>query len=130
MANPRRRKIWKGIALSLAVLGLLLIQTGPGEAGGRHHHHGRFHGHGRVFISVGPAFYWGYPYYPYWYGPPYYVYTPPPVIVEQAPAYAQTTPPPAAAPQVYWYYCPSAAAYYPTAPSCPEPWVKVPPRSE
>lgn len=30
--------------------------------------------------------------------------------------------------QAYWYYCASARAYYPTAPSCPEPWVKVPPR--
>lgn len=26
----------------------------------------------------------------------------------------------------YWYYCPSAKAYYPSAPSCPEEWVKVP----
>ena len=32
--------------------------------------------------------------------------------------------------QAYWYYCPSARAYYPTAPSCPEPWVKVPPRAQ
>jgi hypothetical protein len=30
----------------------------------------------------------------------------------------------------YWYYCPSARAYYPTAPACPEPWIKVPPRSQ
>ena len=30
----------------------------------------------------------------------------------------------------YWYYCGSAGAYYPTAPSCPEPWIKVPPRSQ
>ncbi len=32
--------------------------------------------------------------------------------------------------QSYWYYCPSARAYYPTAPTCPEPWIKVPPRTE
>jgi Protein of unknown function (DUF3300) len=32
--------------------------------------------------------------------------------------------------QGYWYYCPSARAYYPTAPTCPEPWVKVPPRAQ
>jgi len=31
--------------------------------------------------------------------------------------------------QSYWYYCPSARAYYPTTPTCPEPWVKVPPRA-
>jgi len=28
-------------------------------------------------------------------------------------------------PESYWYYCPSARAYYPTAPACPEPWIKV-----
>ena len=33
-------------------------------------------------------------------------------------------------PQSYWYYCPSARAYYPTAPACPEPWIKVPPRAQ
>jgi Protein of unknown function (DUF3300) len=33
-------------------------------------------------------------------------------------------------PASYWYYCPSARAYYPTAPTCPEPWIKVPPRSQ
>jgi hypothetical protein len=32
--------------------------------------------------------------------------------------------------QAYWYYCPSARAYYPTVSTCPEPWVKVPPRSQ
>jgi hypothetical protein len=32
--------------------------------------------------------------------------------------------------QAYWYYCPSAGAYYPTAPTCPEPWIKVPPRAQ
>jgi hypothetical protein len=35
-----------------------------------------------------------------------------------------------AAPEAYWYYCSSAGAYYPTAPSCPEPWIKVPPRTQ
>ena len=33
-------------------------------------------------------------------------------------------------PESYWYYCPSARAYYPTAPACPQPWIKVPPRSQ
>ena len=32
--------------------------------------------------------------------------------------------------QSYWYYCSSARAYYPTAPTCPEPWIKVPPRAQ
>ena len=33
-------------------------------------------------------------------------------------------------PGSYWYYCSSARAYYPTAPTCPEPWVKVPARTQ
>jgi hypothetical protein len=33
-------------------------------------------------------------------------------------------------PQSYWYYCPSAKGYYPTVPTCPEVWIKVPPRAE
>jgi hypothetical protein len=33
-------------------------------------------------------------------------------------------------PQSYWYYCSSAHAYYPAVPTCPEPWVKVPPRPQ
>ncbi len=89
------------------------------------------HWHGGVFVGVGP--YWGYPY-PYYYPPPYYVYPPPTVVVEQPPVYveqppaAPAAPPASAAPQAYWYYCQSAKAYYPTAPSCPEEWVKVPER--
>src|SRR6266849_3590199 len=75
-------------------------------------------GHGRVFIGVGPAFWWGAAY-PWYYYPPYYAYAP----YAYAPyAYAP--------PQAYWYYCPSARSYYPTAPTCPEVWVKVPPRPE
>jgi hypothetical protein len=134
MADRGQQKIRKVAVLSLLALGLLLAQSLPSEAGGRHHHHRghhhghRFHGHGRFFISVGPAFYWGYP---YWYPPPsYYVYTPLPAVVQESPTYAQSTPTPAPAPQAYWYYCASVEAYYPTAPNCPEPWVKVPPRAE
>ena len=33
-------------------------------------------------------------------------------------------------PGSYWYYCSSARAYYPTAPTCPEPWIKVPARTQ
>jgi hypothetical protein len=32
--------------------------------------------------------------------------------------------------QSYWYYCSSARAYYPTVPTCPEPWLKIPPRAQ
>ena len=54
---------------------------------------------------------------PYYYYPPQVVVQPAPVIVEQLP-------------QSYWYYCPSAEAYYPSVPTCPEAWIKVPPRAE
>jgi len=89
-----------------------------------------------VFIGVGPAWwdpFWPYPYYPYgpspywWYPPPYYLYAPPTVVVEEPPVYIQRESPPAG----YWYYCPSpnALGYYPSVPTCPEPWIQVPPRS-
>jgi hypothetical protein len=32
--------------------------------------------------------------------------------------------------QSYWYHCPSARAYYPTAPTCPEPWIRIAPRTQ
>ena len=90
-------------------------------------------GHGRVFIGVGPAFWWGASY-PWYYSPYYayapYAYGPPPVIVQEPPVYPEAAPAPDSPPQAYWYYCPSARSYYPTAPTCPEVWVKVPPRPE
>lgn len=107
----------------LLVVGVLALTVTPGYTWG--------HGHwrGGVFIGVGP--YWGpYPY--YWYPPPPpYYYAPPPVVIEQPPVYVEQQPalppPPApAAPTAYWYYCQSAKGYYPTVPSCPEEWVKVP----
>ena len=55
--------------------------------------------------------------------PPYYY--PPQVIVEPAPVIVEEQPP-----QSYWYYCPSAKAYYPTVPTCPEVWIKVPPLAQ
>jgi hypothetical protein len=91
--------------------------------------------HTRVVVGfgVGP-FWWGGPYpfwgYPYWWDYPPYVYAPPPVIVREPPVYVQQEAPPPPEPPAgpYWYYCPSAGAYYPSVPQCPEPWVKVPPR--
>ncbi len=101
----------------VAVIAIVLAATAPSQAAGREGHGspggrpiGHFEGHRgpggrhdfdrgrhpRVFIGVGPAFYWG-------------------------PAYAYAPPPPA-----YWYYCPSYGAYYPNVPSCPEAWVPVP----
>jgi hypothetical protein len=115
----------------LLIVALLIATVAPSEAGGRRH----WRGGPRVFVGLGfgPA-YW-YPY-PYWYYPPpaYYGYAPP-VVVQQPTVYVEQNPaPPAsaapAAPQQYWYYCEPAGAYYPSVPSCAEPWVKVPARSQ
>ena len=114
----------KALVVLLLAIGALAFTVTPGDA------HGHFRG--GVFIGVGP--YWGpYPY--WWYPPPYYAYPtyvyPPSVMVEQPPAYLEQQPGAPAAPPAstaYWYYCASAKAYYPTAPSCPEEWVKVPER--
>ena len=62
----------------------------------------------------------------YWYPPPYY----PPVVVQPQPqVYVQQAPAPPSAPPGDWYYCESAGGYYPQVQSCPEPWVRVPPRN-
>ena len=95
-------------------------------------HHGHHH-HGAVVVGVGswwwgPAWWgpdwWGYPYwypYPYGYYPPYY-----PTAVDEPVHYIQGP----SQPTAYWYYCLSAQAYYPQTPSCPEPWIPIPPRRE
>jgi len=92
---------------------------GRGSSGGHHGPHPgfhHFHHRGRVFVGVVPFFA-----YPYWWDYPAYYY-PPTVIQPEPPVYIQQQP----GGQPYWYYCPSAGAYYPNAPSCPEPWVPVP----
>jgi hypothetical protein len=122
----------KVVAASLLAVTLLLILAAPSDA------HGRRGPRTRVFVGlgVGPAFwyhpfpYWYYPYYPYYYPPPYYVYTPPPVVVQEPPVYVQQQPAPAAPAEGYWHYCASARAYYPQVQTCPEAWIKVPPRQE
>jgi hypothetical protein len=109
-------------------LGFLVLPAAPSYA----QHHGR----GGVFIGVGPGFWWGPPH-PYWWGPPYpyygypppYYYPPAPIIVEQPQGYVQQAPAPPPAPPTDWYYCQSEQGYYPQVQSCPEPWVRVPPRN-
>jgi|SRR5215467_6481884 len=135
----------KKVAVVFLVSSALMLSNAlPGEA-----HGGRGHVRSRVFIGVGPAFWWGWGPYPYWYyPPPYYVYPnyvyPTPVVMQEPPAYIQQSgpaapaapsplaappaPPAQPAPESYWYYCPSARSYYPMVQTCPEPWVKVPPR--
>ncbi|MGH7385768.1 MAG: hypothetical protein ACREKG_11360 [Candidatus Rokuibacteriota bacterium] len=108
----------KPFPILLLVVAILVVTVIPGHA----------HWRGSVYFGVGP--YWGpHPY--YWYPPPYYVYRPPTVVVEEPPVYVERPPAAPAAPgasTAYWYYCASAKGYYPTAPSCPEEWVKVPER--
>jgi len=112
----------KSMLVSLLVVISLLAAAVPSYAW---HHFS----HGRVFIGVGPGFWWG-PGYPYWYPPPYY-YGPPTVVVQEPPTYIEQPPlAPSAPPAAYWYYCPSAQGYYPAVPSCPEAWMKVPPRAD
>jgi len=125
-----RELVRRVAAVSLFAVALILAPAEPSYAGGHGgrggrgfgHHHG-FRGHG--VVVVGPSFWWD-PSYPYWwyYPLPYYAYAPAPVIVQEPPVYVE----PPAPPQSYWYYCRSARAYYPTVPTCPEVWVKVPPR--
>ncbi|MGH7316544.1 MAG: hypothetical protein ACREI6_03530 [Candidatus Rokuibacteriota bacterium] len=106
----------KPVLILLLVVAVLAVTVTPGYA----------HWRGGVYFGVGP--YWGpHPY--YWYPPPYYVYRPPTVVVEEPPVYVERPPaaPPApAASTAYWYYCASTKGYYPTVPTCPEEWIKVP----
>ena len=106
----------RSTTISLLTAALLLTLAAPSYAW--HGHSGR----SRVFVDVGPGW-WGPPY-PYAvYAPPAYAYSPPPVIVQQPQVYVQQQPP---AP-VTSFYCASARAYYPSAPTCAEAWIKVPP---
>jgi hypothetical protein len=114
----------KAVAIPLLAIALLLGPVVPSLAWHGHHPGVRT----RFFVGVGPGFWWGPPY-PYWWQyPPYYVYPPPPIVLQAPPAYVQQEPAPPS--QTYWYYCPSANAYYPNAQTCPEAWIKVPPRPQ
>jgi hypothetical protein len=140
------------VAASLLVATLLLAPAAPalagGHGGGGHGGGGRgggFHGgpgfrgpfhpgfrgpfhpgfRGPVFIVGGSGFWWGGPWWgspwwgsPWWWNQPQVIVQPAPVIVDNQSS------------EAYWHYCPSARAYYPSVPSCPEAWIKVPPRVE
>jgi hypothetical protein len=130
----------KYLSAALIAVALLLIFAPSSDAHGSR-------GGTRVFVGVGGPGYWygPWPYWyypaPYYYGPYYspYVYTPPSVIVQEPPVYVQQQPAPSATappaaesvpPAGFWYYCPSAREYYPRVSSCPEAWIKVPPRQQ
>lgn len=116
-----------GVAALLGAA-LLLFSAAPAVAmrGGGQFHGGGGHGHfahrhfghrhfgvrTHVFLGFGPAFWWP-PAYP-WYAEP---------VAVPYPVYAEPTVPAT----TYWYYCPSARAYYPAVPTCPEPWLTVVP---
>jgi len=122
------------VSIALAVLVALMMvapaYAGGGQGGGGHgggrgfsggHHggHHHFHHRGRVFVGFVPFYA-----YPYWWDYPQYYYYPPVDIEPEPPVYIQQQP----GAQQYWYYCQSAGAYYPVAPTCPEPWIPVPAR--
>lgn len=133
------------------VLAVLLLAAVPSHAGGRGHggrghggheyggarygHHERGHSYGHAhharhfYVGLARAVWWGPGW--AWYGPrPAYAYGyPTQVIVQEPPVYIQREAAPTPA-QSYWYYCESAGDYYPTVPTCREPWVKVLPRTE
>ena len=104
----------------------VVVGIGPGDYGSG------YYGYWGGGPLLGPA----YPYAPYYVPAPvvYPVYAPPPpVVVQEPPVYIEReTQREAEIEQQLdagsWYYCQSAGAYYPDAQTCPEQWVKVPPR--
>ena len=112
--------------VALVLLALLASTATPSEAWWR--------GGGRVYVGVGfgPWWYPGPYYYPYpAYAYPYPGYAYPAYTAPAPEAYVEREAAPAPpAPEASWYYCPSARQYYPSAPSCPEAWVKVPARPQ
>lgn len=126
------------LSLVLIVASISVVPSGA-SAGGRGHghfrgHHHHFHGHHGPHVGFwfGSPFWWGpsvvyppYPYYPY---PPYPYYRERIVIVEEPQVYVERPRP--SDPSGWWYYCESERAYYPDVERCPEPWIKVAPRSQ
>lgn len=118
---------------AMAVSIVVLLAAGAATAAPWRGHDRHWHGGGHVSVEVGPLW-WG-PWGPYWYSPygpydPWYYNRYPSVIVEEPRMYVEQPQIPAPPTEGYWYYCPSSRAYYPTVPTCPEAWVKVPPRPE
>ena len=123
------RRIAPGLALAGVLCVLLGVAPGRASAHGWGHRYGGWGWGPRVIVA--PGWGWG----GYW-GPRSYAYPCPPaygygypLIGREAPTplYIERPSPPV---EGYWYYCESAGAYYPRVPSCPEPWVKVPPVPE
>src|SRR5215831_5032413 len=104
----------KGIRMLVMVL-LLVVGTAPvalarGGPGGFHEgfHGGPFHHqhvHGGIVVETPPL----------WIAPAPYIDVTPEVGVTPAPA-------------PLWYYCANPPGYYPTVPTCYEPWTPVDPQ--
>jgi hypothetical protein len=100
---------------------------GGGHGGGDWHGGGRWHGggwhgghhRGGFSVFLGPSFYWGPAYYPWYDTPAYYG---PTYYYDPAPAYV--APAPAAPVGTYRYYCPTGG-YWPEHRSCPQGWLRV-----
>jgi hypothetical protein len=107
-----------------------------GHYGGHHTYYGGWYG-GWGWYGPGVVVGWPY-YYPYYWGSPWWYGAPGPYsypsasVVVQPQVYVERAPAPPAprSENTYWYYCQSAGGYYPKVPSCPEPWVPVPPNAE
>ena len=110
----------------LLICGLLSL-AGLGLASGANAHD---RDHFRFGISLGfplgySAPYYSAPYYPApYYAEPYYYRPAPPVYIQPQTVIVQ---PPIPSQVVYQYYCAPTGAYYPTVPSCSQPWMKVVP---
>ena len=85
--------------------------------------------HGRTRVTVGVGFGFGYPYWgppwgPWYYPPPYYY----PVVVPSQPVtYIEQRSVPAPDRSAWWYYCDASTGYYPHVRECPTGWQRVPP---
>jgi hypothetical protein len=85
--------------------------------------------HGRTRVTVGVGFGFGYPYWgppwgPWYYPPPYYY----PVVVPAQPVtYIEQRSAPVPDRGAWWYYCDRSKGYYPHVKECPTGWQRVPP---
>ena len=106
-------------ALIVFVLGTIVSTSALANRNYYHHHGGGV----RLGVFVGPGFFYGPPYYPYYHYPR--------VVAPSAPVHYIEKPTEQAAPSLpagHWYYCNEAKAYYPYVKECPGSWQQVAPQ--
>ena len=109
-------------ALIVFLLGTLVSTWALAD---RRHYHRHHHSGVRLGVFVGPGFFYGPPYYPYYHYPRVVVAPPPaPVYYIERPTEQGASSLPAG----YWYYCNEAKAYYPYVKECPSSWQQVAPQ--